>query len=81
MDEQKTVEGILRDWLQENGYNGLWNDEPCGCGVDDLAPCGETPLDCMPGHKGIITETNNHDRDMFVGEVFWGPKKPDDELP
>ena len=45
----------IADWLQENGFDGLWNEdgEPhCGCGGDDLF-CGEgcPQPDCMPAYR------------------------------
>lgn len=46
----KTVLEILGDWLIENGYEGLWNGDDCGCRLSDLAPCGEPSNHCMPGH-------------------------------
>ena len=48
-----TVEDIIKQWLKANGYDGLFTIEVdgCGCCIDDLAPCGESPLDCMPAHR------------------------------
>ena len=42
----------LEDFLRKQGYGGLWCDEPCGCGLDDLMPCGEldAPLYCEPAY-------------------------------
>ncbi len=49
-----TCKEIVEDWLRKNGYDGLWQDteEGCGCGLDDLAPCGEVNMeDCRAGYK------------------------------
>ena len=49
MDIHKAVE----EWLIRNKYDGLYNDdndEPCGCFVTDVAPCGEDMLACEPGY-------------------------------
>jgi len=45
-----TIKEIVLAYLKNNGYNGLCADE-CGCGVDDLAPCGEMPDTCVPACK------------------------------
>ena len=37
-----TVKQIVAEWLTENGYDGLCNnDGECACYVNSLAPCGE----------------------------------------
>lgn len=49
-----TVKEILKEWLKANGYDGLaYTDghEPCGCGLDDLVPCGDVLMDCEAGHR------------------------------
>lgn len=57
MNEHITVEKMVRDWLKSHGYNGLWTDfgggtESCGCGLDDLCPCGDPyPSGCVAAHK------------------------------
>ena len=41
-----------REWLDENGYDGLYVSGTCACDLSDLAPCGEGPSsDCKPGYK------------------------------
>ena len=45
------VQTILVEWLKEHGYDGLYSDGDCCCGVDDLVPCGENPSSCEPGYK------------------------------
>ena len=50
-----TVKEIVKKYLEENGYGGLWNggelEEPCGCFLDDLIPCGEPCDECQPGYE------------------------------
>lgn len=41
------VKEIVKDYLTRHGLDGLSND-CCGCGVDDLAPCGEMKQSCRP---------------------------------
>lgn len=46
-----TINEILKEWLQDHEYNGLcFPDFECGCGIDDLMPCGEPNPRCEPGH-------------------------------
>ena len=47
------VEEILIKELRRLGSDGLYNSAgPCGCGIGDLAPCGETILRCVPAKLG-----------------------------
>jgi len=49
MNAEYKVEGIVKQWLRDNGYDGLYNDD-CGCTLDDFAPCGEICGDCVAGY-------------------------------
>ena len=44
------VRNIIKDWLKEHGYDGLFNDE-CGCDLNDLMPCDRDCGECQPGYK------------------------------
>ena len=46
-----TVKEIIKQYLREHGYDGLYSDNECGCEIDDLGPCDGTLDDCMPGYK------------------------------
>lgn len=62
-----TVKKIVADFLEANGYDGLFLPEVCACKKDDLAPCDEhismqcqagylTPCDCGdPDHDWHIS--------------------------
>lgn len=50
-----TVNDIIIKWLINHGCDGLHNDcgssyGSCGCGIDDIAPCGHG-FDCVPAIK------------------------------
>jgi len=45
---------IVKRYLLDNGYDGLYYPGECSCDVDDLAPCGgdlNSVADCRPGHR------------------------------
>ena len=45
------VEEIVKLYLKEHGYDGLWNDDDeCACTLDDLVPCGEFYPNCKAGY-------------------------------
>ncbi len=44
------VRQIVSNWLEVNGYDGLFQPGECACKNDDLYPCGEMTLDCQPGY-------------------------------
>jgi len=48
-----TVKEIVKEWLKQNGYEGLCNgDYDCGCTLDTLMECGEVSEWCEAAHKG-----------------------------
>ncbi len=67
MSDKITVKTIVADWLKDNQFDGLCNDD-CGCGVDELfSPCtcfgGEN---CQPAFKGTC---------LGCGEVTYSGNK------
>ena len=51
MQSLKTVEDIVRWFLKNMGYDGLYNEfGACACLVNDIAPCGEIQGTCQPGY-------------------------------
>lgn len=55
----KPIPEILKEMLILNGFDGLSNGEiQCGCGVNDLAPCGSYMGDCYPAKKFICDREN-----------------------
>jgi len=47
------IRDILRQWLQSNGYEGLYEPGECCCEINDLCPCSapDIPIGCQPGVK------------------------------
>lgn len=42
---------ILTDWLQSNGYDGLYDSsDNCFCLISDLMPCNSCPDFCEAGY-------------------------------
>lgn len=65
-----TVKEILKQWLKEHGYDGLYIPDECACELDDIAPCccQESVLACEPGYK---TPCDCGDHNFHIG-----PDKP-----
>jgi len=56
------LKDIIRDWLVAHKCDGLSNPrEECGCGLDDLMPCGEPGMDCEASRKGEPPESAGDD--------------------
>lgn len=45
------VKDIIKQWLMDHDYDGLWNEEECGCSLDDLMPCNDVCIHCEPAYK------------------------------
>ncbi len=58
-----TVRDILKQWLEANGYGGLYDDNECGCAVDNLIPC-DGP--CYPCHPGYIGPSPDSEYDFLI---------------
>lgn len=60
---------MVRIYLENNGYDGLFSDI-CGCLLDDLMPCGgEGAMDCQAGHRvDGCTETCGMGCDFHIQE-------------
>ncbi len=43
------LKGIVKKWLTDNGYDGLYERE-CGCRKNDLFPCSSDPGRCKAGY-------------------------------
>jgi len=45
------IREIVKDYLEEHGYDGLFQPGVCGCIINDLMPCCEPGTDCEAGHR------------------------------
>lgn len=45
---------IIVEYLKKNGFDGLANED-CGCGIDNLCPCGEIQASCSPAKKVLCS--------------------------
>jgi hypothetical protein len=48
---------IVKRYLRDNGFDGLYCDLCCGCEIDDLMPCDSMTDECYPGIKEITKES------------------------
>ena len=46
-----TVSEIVKQYLIDNNYDGLYDEGTCSCLIDDLMPCGIPGADCEPGYR------------------------------
>ena len=60
-----TVKEKIVEWLKGMGADGLCCEE-CGCGLDDLSPCGcDSILECVPAKL----DGENEDGDILYSEI------------
>ena len=65
------VRALIQAHLRELGADGRCNpDQECGCPADDLCPCDQSPLDCLPAIKVIATDDGDlYDRGETIYQV------------
>jgi hypothetical protein len=66
-----TVKEIIKEYLERNGFDGLWSEDDCGCENSDLFPCegeyGSGIPDCKPGYKSKCPEDCG-EHEWHIGE-------------
>lgn len=68
------VHNIVVEYLAKNHYDGLCTED-CGCGVKDLAPCGDGPFpECQPAYHRAIRPGESCDG-LMVGDLAYFPDK------
>lgn len=60
------VLAMVSERLKELGADGLSDEDECGCGLDDLAPCGGWIGRCVPAKR--LTDAELEDRG--IGKEF-----------
>ena len=51
------VAEIIADAIRQYGADGLCTEDGCGCGLDDLFPCGDGPhSDCCLARRLIVPD-------------------------
>lgn len=59
------VRDIVIQYLEANGFDGLYAPGECGCEIADLAPCDDIGFgECKPGVKRPCSCGNGCDWDM-----------------
>ena len=63
--KNKTVEEIVQEYLEENGFDGLYNSNAdCACKLDNLFVCDEVGMHCRAGYLQQLEGD-----DFLIGEV------------
>lgn len=55
------IRNIVKSWLKENRYSGLFYQGECACSIEDLMPCGNPCPDCEIGYVVAIIEDNGEE--------------------
>jgi hypothetical protein len=50
-NKELTVRNIVKKFLKENGYHGLYFVDHCSCEIDDLMPGCEVVSECLAGYR------------------------------
>jgi hypothetical protein len=80
--EKIDVQGIVKEYLEEHGFDGLAADD-CGCSKADLFPCDGYFGNCRPAHRVIggcaacTFECESRGEIDETGECFQVEKQPE----
>ena len=74
------VKEIVKTWLIENRYDGLYADGgECACEVNDLEPCSCIQDDCLSGYKKTWEQLTEKEKHNLSNECdFYIVKEPKD---
>ena len=55
-----SVAEIVAEAIRKQGADGMCTDDGCGCGLDDLFPCGDGPhSDCFLARRLTVPESGD----------------------
>ena len=63
------VDDVLRDYMKEHGYSGLFSSGECGCDLDELHHCDEDHGACNLGYKYECEGCFETEGCMWFGDV------------
>ena len=66
MNENKTIKDIVKEYLEKNGFDGLYYPGECACKLSNLFPCEDTPVDCIAGYLNKCPE-DCEEHDFHIG--------------
>ena len=65
MEGEMNVKKIVKEYLEKNGFDGLYTPGECSCKLEDLIQCDMCGLEeCMPGYL----QPGDEDYDFFIGK-------------
>ena len=74
MGKVMNVLEIVKEYLIQNGYDGLYNTAgECACLIEDLTPCSEVCSDYESGYKGLCLCGGDHDFDLTPDRLATTP--------
>lgn len=66
-DSRETMAEVVEGYLENHEHEGLCSEE-CGCELDDLFPCCELGIDCIPARKVLCGDCENRETDSCIYE-------------
>ena len=66
LPEALTVRTIIKQFLDANGYDGLYHPALCACSKDNLIPCDEVSTSCMAGYFRHPRQ-DEEPMDLYIG--------------
>jgi hypothetical protein len=57
-----TVKQIIKEYIQANGYDGLYCEGTCSCNIDELMECAYEGMPyCEPGYYRALTQDEKNE--------------------